>query len=142
MEKPMKRGLVFLLIFILGGCVPYPSYRRTRPEVTLTIRDSRQSPIQGARVTLISTTHPDGLVKSKETIQTGPEGTANFKGKRGLRIEWLFLYRGEIRFWNWCVEKEGFVTYFTSGPRTKMFADESAIVLREGRSQACPASFR
>jgi hypothetical protein len=93
-------------------------------------------------VTLISTTHPDGYVRSRDTLETGPDGIARFRGKRGLRIEWLFLHRGPVYFWNWCVAKEGFVTYSTSGPRTKVFADESMVVLRRGASRSCPAEFR
>ena len=137
----MQRALALLVGLMLCGCLPYPSYRKVRPEVSLTIRDVRQRPIEGARVTLISTAHPDGAVRSRDTVQTGPEGTALFRSQRGLRIEVLFMHRGEIRFWNWCVEKEGFGTYFTSGPRTKMFEDESAIVLRQGPSKACPEAF-
>jgi hypothetical protein len=142
MGETMARGLGFLLILAVAGCVPYPAYRTVRPEVALSIRDSRQRPIQGARVTLVSTSHPEGVVKSTDTIETGPDGTARFAGKRALRLEVLFLYRGEISFWNWCVEKEGYATYFTSGPRTKMFEDESIILLRPGPSRTCPAPFR
>jgi hypothetical protein len=143
MEHHVARGLAVLLILALGAaCVPYPSYRRVRPEVTLTIRDARQRPIEGARVTLISTEHLSGTVKSRDSVQTGADGIASFPGKRALRIEVLFLYRGGFSFWNWCVEKEGFVTYFTSGPRTKVFSDESVVVLRKGPSKPCPASFR
>jgi hypothetical protein len=138
----MARGLALLAILALAGCVPYPAYRTVRPEVALTIRDARQRPIQGARVTLISTTHPDGRVNTRDTRETGPDGTARFERTRALRIEWLFLHRGEIDFWNWCVEKEGFGTYFSSGPRTKMFADESGVVLRKGPSTPCPVPFR
>jgi hypothetical protein len=138
----MRRGLALLLIFALGACVPYPTYRKVRPDVKLMIVDRRQSLIEGARVTLISTTHPEGHVRSRDTLETGPDGIVRFPGKRGLRIEWLFLYRGPIYFWNWCVEKPGFATYFTSGPRTKVFADEKLVVLRAGPSRACPADFR
>jgi len=89
----MARGLAFLLILALGGCLPYPSYRKARPEVSLTIRDARRRPIPGARVTLISTTHPDGLVSSRDTTETAADGTARFASRRELRIEVLLLYR-------------------------------------------------
>src|SRR5687768_16161583 len=120
MKRPMLRGLALLAILAPGGCVPYPAYRTARPEVALAIRTARQRPSPGARVTLISTTHPDGLVKTKDSVETGPDGTVRFERTRELRLEVLFLHRGPIHFWNWCVEKEGFATFFTSGPRTKM----------------------
>jgi hypothetical protein len=129
-------------ILALGGCVPYPTYRRTRPEVRLTILDARQRPIEGARVTLVSTSHPYGTLRSIDTTQTGPDGTAGFEGERKLGVEVTFMDHKEILFWNWCVEKQGFVTHFTSGPRTKVFEDESTIALRAGPSRPCPAPFR
>ena len=138
----MRRGLTLLLIFALGGCVPYPTFRKVRPDVALMVVDRRQSLIEGAKVTLISTTHPEGYVRSRDTLETGPDGMVRFPGKRALRIEVLFLHRGPIYFWNWCVEKEGFVTYFTNGPHTKVFADERWVVLKAGPSRACPAEFR
>ncbi len=141
MENPVSRALALLLTLALAGCVPYPTYRRTRPEVKLTIRDARQRPIVGAQVTLIGTSHPDGILKWIDTAKTAADGTVVFKGKRSLGIEVTFMDHKEISFWNWCVEKDGFATYYTSGPRTKVFEDESAIVLREGRSKRCPAPF-
>jgi len=141
-ESRRARGLALLLGVALSGCLPFPSYRTVRPEVTLTIRDARQRPIEGARVTLVSTEPPFGAVKSRAEVLTGADGVASFAARRALRLEVLFLYRGDIRFWNWCVEKEGFVTYFSSGPRTKVFADESAVVLKSGPAKACPAAFR
>jgi hypothetical protein len=139
---PMARGLPWLLIAALCGCVPYPAYRTTRPEVTLTIRDARQRPIEGARVTLVSTEPPFDVVKSQAELWTAADGVVRFSSERELRVEVLFLYRGPIRFWNWCVEKEGFVTYFSRGPRTKVFADESVVLLKAGPSKPCPAAFR
>jgi len=141
-ESRTVRALVLLLGIALCGCVPFPSYRTARPEVLLAIRDARQRPIEGARVTLVSTEPPWGAVKSSAEVRTGADGVARFDAQRELRVEVMFLYRGPIRFWNWCVEKEGFVTFSTDGPRTKVFPDESLVVLRPGPSKACPAAFR
>ena len=138
----MVRGMALLLILAVGGCIPYPTYRRVRPEVRLTVRDARHRPIEGAQVTLISTSHPDGIVKSMDIADTGPDGTVGFKGKRRLGVEVTFMDHKEISFWNWCVQKQGFATYFTNGPRTKVFEDESEIVLKVGPSRPCPAEFR
>jgi len=135
------RGLALLSV-VLGGCVPFPAYRTVRPDVTLTICDARQRPIEGARVTLVSTEPPFGAVKSRDEALTGADGRVRFDSRRALRLEVMFLYRGDIRFWTWCVQKEGFATYFTSGPRTKVFSDESVVVLKEGSPTACPAAFR
>lgn len=99
-------------------------------------------PVEGARVTLISNAYPYGWEKSREVMQTDDRGIAKFESRKEWRIEAIMLHGAEFYFWNWCVEKSGFVTYVSANHSAGEFSSEPTIVLTQGISTPCPTPYR
>ena len=104
-----------LAILVLGGCVPYPIYKTLQPQLEIIVVDDQKESVYGAKVALISSSSPYGDEKSREVRLTDHKGVAEFQKRSEWRIESLMIHGVEIFYWNWCVEKEGFVTYETRG---------------------------
>ena len=135
--SPMRLTLLPLFA-AFAGCVPYPIYKTLQPEAEVTVHDSMARPIQGARVTLISSAYPHGLEKSRETKETDAWGVAKFDSRKEWRTEIMMIHGAEVYFWNWCVERPGLVTYASAGRSADSFYARPTIVLAEGASTPCP----
>ena len=122
----------------LSGCVPYPVYKKLLPEATVKVVDGAGAAIAGARVELVSSAYPYGHEKSRDFQQTDARGEARFGVRREWRTESLMIHGGESYFWNWCVRREGYVTFFTSHTSARQFQDELVVRLVSGVSSPCP----
>ena len=135
--------LVFLATAaLLVGCVPYPIYKTLQPPARVTVLDAASQPIGRARVTLISNSYPYGREKSRETKETDRDGVVSFESRSEWCTEVCFIHGAEVYFWNWCIEKPGFVTYITANRSASAFAPESVIRLVAGESKPCPSVYR
>jgi hypothetical protein len=131
------RWISILGILVLGGCVPYPIYKTLQPELEITVINDQTEPIHGAKVILISSSHPYGWEKNRETKTTDRMGVATFQKRSEWRVESLMIHGGEIFFWNWCVDKEGFVTYETQNTNSGIPKSKILIELEPGISKEC-----
>ena len=140
--KAMQHSFIhFLLIAIhtlgLTACIPYPVYKTTQPAGQVTVLDARFTPLGGAKVTLIANAYPYGREKTRETRQTDRSGTISFEIRQEWRTEVLMIHGADVYFWNWCVEKPGFVTFITHYTGNKEFIAEPIIRLEKGDSTPC-----
>jgi hypothetical protein len=134
----MKSALVVVLAASLPACVPYPIYKTLRPTAKATVLDQTNRPIPGAEVTLISSSYPYGFVKDRVVQKTGSDGVARFSGGREWRVEAVMIHGAEVFFWNWCVRKDGNITYSTSHRSAELFDRDLLVWLRPGASRPCP----
>ena len=126
-----------LAILVLGGCVPYPIYKTLQPQLEIAVVDDQKEPVYGAKVALISNSYPYGGEKSREVRTTDRKGVAKFQKRSEWRIEALMLHGAEVFFWNWCVEKEGLVTFETQNRDSEISRSKILIELESGASKEC-----
>ena len=131
------RWIFILAVWVLGGCVPYPVYKTLQPELEIKVIDDQQNPLHGAKVNLISNSYPYGWERNRETKMTNKIGVAAFQKRSEWRLESLIIHGAEIFFWNWCVEKEGFVTYETHNRDSDIPESRVRVMLVPGLSEEC-----
>ncbi len=124
-----------VLIIILQGC--YPIYKNIQPSADAIVTDVNGMPIEGAQVELISSFYPYGLEESRESKFTDIAGKVSFPSKREWRIESLMIHGVKSYFWNWCISKENYLTYYTENKRGKDFDNIPTIKLKSGISNEC-----
>lgn len=133
---------IFLAIAFVSACVPYPIYKTLQPSAQVTVLSQASQPLPTAEATLVSNAYPYGWEKHRETKETLADGTATFDSMREWRAEVLMIHGAEVFFWNWCVRKEGYVTYLTANRSAEDFRDNLVVRLEPGKSAPCPKSFR
>jgi hypothetical protein len=139
----MKAALIILLATVtLSGCAPYPIYKTLQPAAQITVLDHANQPLPMAQATLVSNAYPYGREKTRETKATRDDGSASFDAVREWRIETLMIHGAEVYFWNWCVRKEGYVTYLTGNGSSTIFKDKLVVRLEPGESTPCPKYLR
>lgn len=126
---------------ILSACVPFPVYKTLQPSARIVVLGERSQPIANAEAILVSNAYPYGLEKRREVKLTKADGTAVFEPLREWRTESLMIHGAEVFFWNWCVRKEGYVTYFTQYGSAAKFQDDLVVPLELGASMPCPKTF-
>lgn len=140
------RGLFWLisaaLCLILAGCIPYPVYKTLQPEATLTVLDESSSPVVGAEVQLVANAYPYGWERSREIRMTEADGVARFESHRQWRVESLMLHGFQVFFWNWCVRRDGYASFFTAYGDASEFKNVLTVQLVPGVSTRCPEAFR
>lgn len=136
------RSICAVLLLALSGCVPYPIYKTLQPAAKVTVHDGMSRPIEGARVSLIANAYPYGWEKFRETVQTDSQGIAKFESRREWRLESFMIHGAEVYFWNWCIDKPGFVTFASNDRSADAFSGEATIVLAEGTTAPCPAPYQ
>jgi hypothetical protein len=136
------KWVAILAILVLGGCVPFPVYKTLQPQLEITVVDDQNEPIHGAIVALISSSNPYGEEKSREVRLTHRKGGAKFQRRSEWRIEVLIIHGIEDFFWNWCIEKEGFLTYETQYGDDEILRRNTLIELEPGKSEACAVPYQ
>ncbi len=124
---------------LVAGCVPYPVYKTLQPSAKVTVRGQGNAPLANAEATLIAKAHPTPFEQRRETKMTQPDGTARFDAVRELRIEVMALHGWEEFYWNWCIRKEGYLTYLTQHGGADDFQKDLMVQLMPGQSLPCPA---
>jgi hypothetical protein len=125
----------------LAACVPYPVHKTLQPAASVTVVDHERKPVQAAEVSLVANAYPYGHEKGRSVQLTGSDGLAQFPARREWRTEVIFIHGSEEFFWNWCVRKEGYVTFTTSHRSSKNFETELLVGFQLGQSTPCPKSF-
>lgn len=125
----------------LSGCVPYPVYKTLQPTAQVTVLDKADQPLPESQVMLMSNAYPYGFEKSRETMETADDGIATFASVREWRAESLMIHGAEVFFWNWCIRKEGYVTYLTTSRSAQDFQRNLVVRLERGESTPCPKPF-
>lgn len=133
---------VLLAAACMSGCAPYPIYKTLQPPAHITVLDGASQPLPKAEATLVSNAYPYGGEKGRQTKQTAANGTAAFDAVREWRVETLMIHGAEEYFWNWCVRKDGYATYFTGGGSAREFQENLVIRLERGDSSPCPKNPR
>ena len=128
--------LPFTVLFGQLGCI-YPIYKTLQRESAAQVVSERGSPIEGVRVTLISSAYPYGFEKSRQTKPTDSSGHAHFDSVREWRIEALFIHGAEFFFWNWCVDKDGYETIRTQWQNEDSFEALPTFTLKPGVTKPC-----
>lgn len=121
------------------ACIPYPVYKTLQPSTRVTVVDQDNVPLAQAEVTLISSAYPYGGEKTRVARVTDDKGSAAFDSVREMRVETLMIHGAEEYYWNWCVRKEGYATYFTRHGGSDDFESAPRVKLVPGPSQPCPA---
>jgi len=134
----MPRLLIFVLLLQLSGCIVFPIHKTLQPEAIITVTDASGMPVVGASVSLISSSYPYGLEKTRLSRMTDQQGQAAFEALRQWRVEALVIHGAEIFFWNWCVAKAGFETHLTSWRNGGNFESAYQLSLVDGISKPCP----
>ncbi|MCY1375869.1 hypothetical protein D9M69_633150 [compost metagenome] len=101
--------------------------------------DDLNRPVADAEVALVSSSYPYGRERFREIQRTDAQGKAYWKAKAEWRVEFLLLHGRELFFWNWCVQKEGSLTYRTQWGDDSKFTRDPVIKLQPGRSLSCEA---
>ena len=135
------KWIAILAVLVLGGCVPYPVYKTLQPQLEITVVDDQNEPIDRAIVALISSSTPYGGEKSREVRLTYRGGEVNFPKRSEWRVEMLMIHGIEDFFWNWCIEKEGFLTYETQYRDDEILRSNILIELEPGKSEACTVPY-
>ena len=129
---------VLIAAVSLPGCVPDPVYKTLQPAAKVTVRGQGNLPLANAQATLIARASPTPFEQRRETKMTLPDGTARFDAVRELRVEMTALHGWEEFYWNWCIRKEGYVTYQTHQGGAGKFEKELTVQLEPGQSRPCP----
>jgi hypothetical protein len=140
----MKAGTLGLLLstVTLSACVPFPVHKTLQPGAQVTVLNQLEHPVADAEATLIANAHPYASEKSRATQLTGANGVASFPALNEWRIESFMLHGGEIYYWNWCVRKEGYATFFTANNSSRQFDERLVVRLSPGETSPCPDRFR
>jgi hypothetical protein len=131
--------LPFVIVAVCSpatGCVPYPVYKTLQPASQITVLDERQRPVEGATVALITNFNPYGHETAQVKV-TDRHGTVSFEQRDEWQQESLMMHGARFYFWNWCVQKPGFVTYETGGRSGNKFEAQASVQLAAGRSASC-----
>ena len=126
---------------LVSGCIPYPVYKTLQPAARMTVLSYANEPLLQAEVTLIADAFPACCEMGRSTKLTLANGVASFDSVREWTMEVVFLHGSLAYYWNWCVRKEGYVTYFTRGSSNE-FQSTMVVKLEAGASIPCPESFR
>ena len=126
----------------LPGCVPYPVYKTLQPAAQIVVHDEANHPVANAEVVLLASAYPYGFERSRETRETNDQGIASFASQREWKVETLMIHGALEYFWNWCVRKDGYVTYLTSDRDADDFQSAPVVRLKRGQSTACPVPSR
>lgn len=70
--------------------------------------------------------------------KTGYSGFLQFPNIREWRIESLHMHGIANYFWNWCVKKHGYKTFYTD--HNNPFSKKVNVILKPGESSECPAT--
>ena len=131
----MKFVTVIVAALLLAGC--FPVYKTLQPSANATVVDELGKPIPEAKVVLIASSYPYGRERFRHQKNTWSNGEAEFPSIREWRIESLMIHGVEFFFWNWCVEKDGFITTYTSHRSDNDFDRNPQFVLKPGQSESC-----
>jgi hypothetical protein len=70
--------------------------------------------VADAEVALIASSYPYGFEKSRVLKKTDTNGVVRFTAVHEWRVESTMIHGAEVFFWNWYVQKDGYVPYCTS----------------------------
>jgi hypothetical protein len=136
-RSPTRRSILIATLLALGNAACYPVHKTLAPAASMTVRDSQQRPIAGARVTLITNFYPHGRESARDTLVTDNDGAVHFTRKSAWEMEVLMIHGARLYFWNWCVEQPGFTTFESGrGPQTA-FQPIATVKLEAGTSRPC-----
>ncbi|MBT9313648.1 hypothetical protein [Leptothoe kymatousa] len=135
--KSISGAWLLLILITTVGCIPYPIEKKLQPETKATILDEKNKPVEGAQVSLIASSYPNGIAQGYELKFTNNEGLVQFDSKYQWRIELLRLNGAEIFFWNWCVYKTGYETYMTTYRSADDWQDAFTVRLKPGATSEC-----
>jgi hypothetical protein len=110
-----------------------------QPASRITVLDESDAPIEGAKVVLLTSSHPHPIERGRETKFTDQHGVAAFESRSEWRAEAMVMHGVEYFFWNWCVQKPGFKTYITRYGSGGNFDPQPTVRLSRGASSECPA---
>ncbi|WP_106374289.1 hypothetical protein [Vreelandella songnenensis] len=130
--------LILTMTLLLSGCVVYPINKTLQPEAEILVTDAEGKPLQGAWVTLISSSYPYGFEQMRTGDQTNDRGEASFQSIKEWRTESLMLHGSNVFFWNWCVVKPAFETHTTMWSSDQDFQPQYNVILTPGESTPCP----
>lgn len=133
----MKAIVLGLLTLALGGCVPYPVYKTLQPEASLAVFDEQGQPLAETQVLLIASAWPYGTERKRNAALSDTQGQARFEKIAEWRVESLMLHGAEHYFWNWCVQRPGYLTWHT-GEGDLRFEPRQSVRLHPGVSSPCP----
>jgi hypothetical protein len=134
----MRLLLSTLILTLISGCVPFPTYKTLQPSTTAKVTDRDGEPIDDAKVELIISSYPYGSERFRVIRRTNPVGEAEFTKINEWRIEMpLMLHGVEVFFWNLCVSKSGYATLQTYYTGSDEFQKEPVLVLYPGESTQC-----
>ncbi len=132
----MRDKLIAAVILFLAGC--YPINKTLQPNSVVKVVDHTGQPISEATVTLVSNAYPYGFEKTRMVVATDSLGEAYFPGIREWRTETLMIHGFESYFWNWCIVKAGYKSYYTGNRSSDDFEDNFTVTLEKGVSSECP----
>lgn len=124
-----------------AGCVPYPIYKTLQPDARAIVQDSDSRPVAGAEVIMIAGSYPNRFETSREIFETSADGLAVFIAKKEWRTELIARHGAEIFYWNWCVRKQGYETFYTAHRNGEAFQTALVVRLVPGKSTPCPDYF-
>jgi len=136
MESEIKIVIYIVTLMALSGC--YPIYKTLQPNASIKVVDKNSEPILQASVFLISSAYPYGYERTRVKRTTNQNGIARFKSNSEWRTEALVIHGAEVYFWNWCVVKENYQTFYTYLDSSNDFNQQESITLQEGLSAPCP----
>lgn len=90
---------------------------------------------------LITSAYPYGREKRREQKFTDSDGAAKFSSVREWRTEMLAIHGSESFFWNWCISRDGHITFSTDHRNAKTFETNLIVRLGTGTSTPCPQQF-
>ena len=139
--RPAHRATIAALLatVLVTGCVPYPVYKTLQPAASVTVLGPDQQPLANAEATLVARAHPSRFEQRRDTKLTLADGTARFDAVRELRVEVTAIHGSLEFYWNWCIRKDGYVTYRTHSSASDDFLSKLVVRLEPGQSIACPA---
>lgn len=130
-------GCAAAFTLALSGCIPYPAHKTLQPQSAITVQDEAGRPVADARVVLIAAAYPYGYDRYRNEQRTDAEGRASFEARQEWRVETLAIHGAQVFFWNWCVEKPGYVTHATHERNAEAFDPRPVVRLRAGESTTC-----
>ena len=131
----MKNSILFITMFLLGGC--FPIHKTIQPETRITIKDLDGNPISGAEVNLYSVSNPYSRLENHVVGYTSESGLVRFGEIDEWRIESLFIHGMAMFHWGICVFSEGYKTEVLEWQEIWEVGGKMTLVLQEGESSPC-----
>ena len=127
---------LLVMLAMITGYVPYPVRKQLQPYTTAIILDEENNAIERAQASLIASSYPDDIQQGLELKLTNSQGLVQFEAKQEWRME-KGPARPEIFFWNWCVYKPGYETYWTNYRSADQWQDFFTVNLTPGIAKDC-----